>query len=83
MRSYYLCKEGLEGTTNGLQCIYVIGQIWVDFDIKLILILARVRALSRMGGCLVWVANPLPSSELQNLFQEYLARLIKIITKIR
>ena len=37
MRSYYLYKEGLEGTTNRLQCIYVIGQIQVvDFDIKLI-----------------------------------------------
>ena len=40
MRSYYFCKEGLEGTNNGLQCIYVIGQIWVvDFDFELILIL--------------------------------------------
>ena len=33
MGGYYLCKEGLEGTTNGLQCIYVIGQIQVDFRV--------------------------------------------------
>ena len=33
MVGYYLCKEGLEGTTNGLQCIYVIGQIQVDFRV--------------------------------------------------
>ena len=56
MRSYYLCKEGLEGTTNGLQCIYVIGQIWVDFDINLIFDFREGPCtvsngwLSRLGG---------------------------------
>ena len=30
MGGYYLYKESLEGTTNGLQRIYIIGQIWVD-----------------------------------------------------
>ena len=34
MGGYYLCKEGLEGTTNGLQCIYIIGQIQVDFRVN-------------------------------------------------
>ena len=33
MGGYYLYKEGLEGTTNGLQYIYVIGQIQVDFRV--------------------------------------------------
>ena len=64
MGGYYLCKEGLEGTTNGLQCIYIIGQIQVDFgvdfgvdfDIKLILIfvgglyIVSGGQLSRVGG---------------------------------
>ena len=64
MGGYYLCKEGLEGTTNGLQCIYVIGQIQVDFgvdfrvdfNIKLILIFVGGPCivlggwLSRLGG---------------------------------
>ena len=33
MGGYYLCKEGLEGTTNRLQCIYVIGQIQINFRV--------------------------------------------------
>ena len=44
MGGYYLCKEGLEGTTNRLQCIYIIELIQVDFgvDFNIILILIFV-----------------------------------------
>ena len=60
MGGYYLYKEGLEGTTNGLQCIYIIGLIQVDFgvdfDVNLILIFVGGPCtvsggwLSRLGG---------------------------------
>ena len=60
MGGYYLYKEGLEGTTNGLQCIYITGLIQVDlgvdFNINLILIFVggpyTVSGgwLSRLGG---------------------------------
>ena len=60
MGGYDLYKEGLKRTTNGLQCIYIIGQIQVDFgvdfDVKLILIFVggpctvSVGWLFRLGG---------------------------------
>ena len=55
MGGYYLCKEGLEGTTNGLQCIYVIGQIQVDFDILILIFVEGPCTVSggwlfRLGG---------------------------------
>ena len=59
MGGYYLCKEGLEGTTNGLQYIYVIGQIQVnfrvDFDILILIFVGGPCTVSggwlfRLGG---------------------------------
>ena len=59
MGGYYLYKEGLEGTTNGLQYIYVIGQIQVnfrvDFDILILIFVGGPCTVSggwlfRLGG---------------------------------
>ena len=52
MGGHYLCKEGLEGTTNGLQCIYIIGLIQIDFGVDFddILILIFVGGPCTVSG---------------------------------